>query len=163
MSLLVVVSLVGVDPSTNSPVVILEEVGGERTLPIWIGLMEARAIASELEGVKFQRPMTHDLLKTIMELTDIRVNRVEICDLKDNTYYALINVSYREREFSIDARPSDALALSLRIKAPIFVAEKVMERFIQGNLKVETETKRQQQRNWQEILDKLDTKDLKKT
>ena len=163
MSKLVVVSLVAVDPSTNSPVVILKEVEGDRSLPIWIGHMEARAIASESEGIKPPRPMTHDLIKNIMEMAEARVKRVEVCDLKDNTYYALIHVSYREREFSLDARPSDALALSLRVKAPIFVAEKVMERALKGNLIVETEITQQQEKDWQEILEHLDPKDFKKT
>src|SRR5512136_1091351 len=97
-----------VDPMTNSPIVILKEIGGERTLPIWIALLEATAIASELEGIKFSRPMTHDLLKCIMDQIDLKVNKVEVCDLKNNTYYALIYLNYQGKEISIDARPSDA-------------------------------------------------------
>jgi bifunctional DNase/RNase len=108
-----------VDPLTNSPIVILKEIGGERTLPIWIGLLEATAIASELEGIKFSRPMTHDLLKNIMSLMDVKVNKIEVSDLKNNTYFALIYLDHKGKEISIDARPSDALALSLRMGAPI--------------------------------------------
>jgi hypothetical protein len=81
-----VVSGLTVDPLTNSPIVILKETKGERTLPIWIGLLEATAIASELEGIKFSRPMTHDLLKSIMDTMDVEVNKVEVCDLKNNLH-----------------------------------------------------------------------------
>ena len=83
---------------------ILKEVDGERTLPIWIGLLEARAIASELEGIKFSRPMTHDLLKNILDLIDVKVDRIVVCDLKDNTYYALINISHRGKEITIEEK-----------------------------------------------------------
>ena len=89
-----VVSGLSVDPLTNSPIVILKETDGERTLPIWIGLLEATAIASEMEGIKFSRPMTHDLLKSIMDMIDVEVNKVEVCDLKNNTYYALIHMTH---------------------------------------------------------------------
>ena len=151
-----------VDPLTNSPIVILKEVDGERTLPIWIGLLEATAIASELEGIKFSRPMTHDLLKNIMELIDLKVNRVEVCDLKNNTYYALIYILYNGKEVSIDARPSDALALSLRVDAPIFVAEEVIKKSAQIDLKAEPEDKSEQGKKWQEILEKLNPEDFGK-
>jgi bifunctional DNase/RNase len=77
------ISSLNMDPVTNSPIIILKEIDGEQTLPIWIGLLEATAIASEIEGVKFSRPMTHDLLKDVMDKTDITVNKIEICDLKD--------------------------------------------------------------------------------
>ncbi|MFH0843950.1 MAG: bifunctional nuclease family protein, partial [Pseudomonadota bacterium] len=117
-----VVSGLTIDPLTNSPIVILKEVEGDKTLPIWIGLLEATAIASELEGVKFSRPMTHDLLKNLLGLINVKVKRIEVCDLKNNTYYALIHITHNGKELSIDARPSDALALSLRVNAPIFVA-----------------------------------------
>ena len=82
----VTISSLNMDPVTNSPIVILKEIEGEQTLPIWIGLLEATAIASEIEGVSFSRPMTHDLLKNILDKTDTKVKRIEICDLKDNTY-----------------------------------------------------------------------------
>ncbi|MFH1125296.1 MAG: bifunctional nuclease family protein [Pseudomonadota bacterium] len=151
-----------VDPLTNSPIVILKEVGGERTLPIWIGLLEATAIASELEGIKFSRPMTHDLLKNIMALIDVKVNKVEVCDLKNNTYYALIYINHKGKEISIDARPSDALALSLRVDAPIFVADEVINKSAQIDLKAEPEDKSEQGKKWQEILEKLNAEDFGK-
>jgi bifunctional DNase/RNase len=157
-----VISGLTVDPLTNSPIVILKEVDGERTLPIWIGLLEATAIASELEGIKFSRPMTHDLLKNIMGLVDVKVNRVEVCDLKNNTYFALIHINHGGKEISIDARPSDALALSLRMGAPIFVAEEVIKKSSQIDLKAEPEDKSEQGKRWQEILEKLNPEDFGK-
>jgi bifunctional DNase/RNase len=151
-----------VDPLTNSPIVILKETDGERTLPIWIGLLEATAIASELEGIKFSRPMTHDLLKSIMDLIDVKVKRVEVCDLKNNTYYALIHITHGGEEISIDARPSDALALSLRVNAPIFVAEEVISKSKEIDLTAEAEDKSEQGKKWQEILEKLNPEDFGK-
>jgi bifunctional DNase/RNase len=151
-----------VDPLTNSPIVILKEVDGEDTLPIWIGLLEATAIASELEGIRFSRPMTHDLLKNMMEMMDVKVLRVEVCDLKNNTYYALVHFKHGEKEMSIDARPSDALALSLRVKAPIFVAQEVIEQSSQIDLKAEPQDKSEKGKKWQEILENLNPEDFGK-
>lgn len=157
-----VISGLTVDPLTNSPIVILKEVDGDRTLPIWIGLLEATAIASELEGIKFSRPMTHDLLKNIMALIDAKVKKVEVCDLKNNTYYALIHINHKGKEISIDARPSDALALSLRVDAPIFVDEDVINKSTQIDLKAEPEDKTEQGKKWQDILEKLNPEDFGK-
>ena len=157
-----VISGLTVDPLTNSPIVILKELDGERTLPIWIGLLEATAIASELEGIKFSRPMTHDLLKEVIELMDVKVNKVEVCDLKNNTYYALIHITHKGKDITIDARPSDALALSLRVDAPIFVAEEVIKQSKQIDLTAEAEDKSEQGKKWQEILEKLNPEDFGK-
>ena len=109
-----------VDPITNSPIVILKEIDGDGTLPIWIGLLEATAIASELEGIKFSRPMTHDLLKNMMDMVHVRVSKIEVCDLKDNTYYARINFEFNGKDMSIDARPSDAIALFTQVGRTYF-------------------------------------------
>jgi bifunctional DNase/RNase len=157
-----VISALTVDALTNSPIVILKDVDGDKTLPIWIGLLEATAIASELEGIKFSRPMTHDLLKNIMEFLDVKVNRVEVCDLKDNTYYALIFIDYDGKEISIDARPSDALALSLRVNAPIFVADEVIQKSKQIDLTAEAEDKSEEGKKWQDILENLNPEDFGK-
>ena len=157
-----VISGLTVDPLTNSPIVILKEEKGEKTLPIWIGLLEATAIASELEGIQFSRPMTHDLLKNIIELIDVKVNKIEVCDLKNNTYYALIHMEHKGKEMTIDARPSDALALSLRMKAPIFVAEEVIQQSQKIDLQAEPEDKSEQGKKWQEILEKLNPDDFGK-
>jgi bifunctional DNase/RNase len=157
-----VISGLTVDPLTNSPIVLLKEVEGQRTLPIWIGLLEATAIASELEGIKFSRPMTHDLLKNIMGLMNVKVNRVEVCDLKNNTYFAVIHIDHNGKEMSIDARPSDALAISLRMGAPIFVAEDVIKKSSQVEIKAEPEDTTEQGKRWQEILEKLNPEDFGK-
>jgi bifunctional DNase/RNase len=157
-----IISGLTVDPLTNSPIVILKEIDGEKTLPIWIGLLEATAIASELEGIQFSRPMTHDLLKNILEMIDVKVIKVEVCDLKNNTYYALIHIIVKDKEMTIDARPSDALALSLRMGAPIFVDEEVIEKSKQIDLKAEPEDKSEQGKKWQEILENLNPDDFGK-
>lgn len=157
-----VISGLTVDPLTNSPIVVLKELDGEKTLPIWIGLLEATAIASELEGIQFSRPMTHDLLKNLMELVNIKVKKIEVCDLKNNTYYALIHIDHNGKEVSIDARPSDALALSLRFDAPIYVSEEVIKKSKQIDLTAQPEDKSEQGKRWQEILEKLNPEDFGK-
>jgi uncharacterized protein len=157
-----IISGLTVDPLTNSPIVILKEIDGEKTLPIWIGLLEATAIASELEGIEFSRPMTHDLIKNILDMVDVKVVKIEVCDLRNNTYFALIHILYNGKEMTIDSRPSDALALSLRVGAPVFVAEEVIEKSKQIDLKAEPEDKSEQGRKWQEILEKLDPDDFGK-
>ena len=162
MSTPMVISGLTVDPITNSPIVILKEVDGDQTLPIWIGLLEATAIASEMEGIKFSRPMTHDLLKNLMEMVNIEIVKIEVCDLKNNTYYALIHFKQGGKEMTIDARPSDALALSLRVKAPIFVAEEVIKNSTQIDLKAEPEDKTEKGKKWQEILESLNPEDFGK-
>ena len=156
------VSGLTVDPLTNSPIVILKEVDGDHTLPIWIGLLEATAIASELEGIKFSRPMTHDLFKNFMEMVDTEVTRIEVCDLKNNTYYARIHFRQNGKEMSIDARPSDALALSLRVKAPIFVNEEVINQSGRIDLKAEAKDKTEMGKKWQEVLESLAPEDFGK-
>jgi len=145
-----------VDPLTNSPIVILKEIDGDKTLPIWIGLLEATAIASELEGIKFSRPMTHDLLNNFLEMVGIKVTKVEVCDLKDNTYYALIHFKQEDKELTIDARPSDALALSLRVEVPIFVSEEII------NKSKEIDLKPEEGKKWQKILEGLNPEDFGK-
>jgi uncharacterized protein len=117
-----------IDPASNSPILILKDPDSERTLPIWIGLLEATAIASELEEVTFSRPMTHDLMKNLLESASYSVTRVEVTDLRDNTFYALIHLSSVNGELTVDSRPSDAIALALRTEAPIFVSQDVLER-----------------------------------
>jgi len=151
-----------VDPLTNSPIVILKEIDGDKSLPIWIGLLEATAIASELEGIKFSRPMTHDLIDNLMKMVDVRVTKVEVCDLKDNTYYALIHFEQGDKQLSIDARPSDALAISLRVKAPIFVAEEIINKSREIDLKPEAEDKSEEGKKWQKILEELNPEDFGK-
>jgi len=122
------VAHLGVDRSTNTPVVILREVGGERALPIWIGSNEATAIAMELQGVKPQRPMTHDLLKHIVSGLGGELRRVQIIALRDDTYFAELLIFRAGDVFQVDARPSDSIALALRCNAPIFTSEQLLNR-----------------------------------
>jgi len=108
-------------------VVFLKEERGERTLPIFIGAAEAQAIAFVLEQVSPPRPLTHDLLKTLMDNLECRLKRIEVCDLKDNTFFAKLRLEWDGLESELDSRPSDAIALALRFEAPIYVAEEVMD------------------------------------
>jgi uncharacterized protein len=119
---------VTVDPQAGSPVVLLEELRGERVLPIWVGVFEARAIAMEMDKVMPPRPMTHDLIKTILEGVKAQITNVVITDLRDNTFYAQIALLTGGASLQIDARPSDAVALALRVNAPIYVAKTVFDR-----------------------------------
>jgi len=111
------------DMTTNSPVVILSPLESKKVLPIWIGHSEAWAIAMELSGVSPKRPMTHDLIKTILESVSARVERIEITELKEQTFFARIKVQTDGRLLEIDARPSDSIALALKVGAPMFAEE----------------------------------------
>jgi uncharacterized protein len=115
------------DPVTKTPIVILKDTENKLNLPIWIGLLEATAMATEIEGIKMARPMTHDLLKNILGEVGCSVESVEITELKENTYYASVHLSLGGRRVMIDSRPSDAIAIALRTKSPIYVAKAVLE------------------------------------
>jgi bifunctional DNase/RNase len=115
------------DPVSNSPIVVLKDEQEKFFLPIWVGIFEANAIALQLEKVSTPRPMTHDLLRNFISELDARVARVVINDLRDSTFFAQIRVITSDRTLEIDARPSDALALALRVEAPIFVAQTVLD------------------------------------
>jgi hypothetical protein len=114
------------DPTSNSPIVILKDLSSDAMLPVWIGVCEANAIAMEMEKAVAQRPMTHDLLKNVIDQLEARVDKVVISDLVDNTFYAVIVLSCNGRSVLIDARPSDAIAVALRTDSPIYVSEHVM-------------------------------------
>jgi bifunctional DNase/RNase len=116
-----------VDPITNTPIVILKDKDGDRVLPIWVGVFEANAIALQIENVATPRPMTHDLLRNIITDLDGRVDRIVVSDLKDNTFFALIHLTVKGEGIAVDARPSDAIALALRTRAPILVEEAVID------------------------------------
>jgi bifunctional DNase/RNase len=118
---------VTVDPQGASPVVLLQELQGDRVMPIWIGVFEARAIAMEMEKVVPPRPMTHDLIKNILEGVNAQVKQVVITELKENTFHAQIAVAAGAKTIPIDARPSDAIALAVRVNVPIYVAKAVFE------------------------------------
>ncbi len=116
-----------VDPITNMPIVILKDKDGDRVLPIWVGIFEANAIALQIENFVPPRPMTHDLLRNIITDLEGRVDRVVVSDLKENTFYAIVHLTVRGERIAVDARPSDAIALALRTRAPILVEETVIE------------------------------------
>ena len=115
------------DPLSNSPIVVLKDVSGEGVLPIWVGIYEANAIALEIEKVNTPRPMTHDLIKNVLVGLDARVHKVVVSELRDDTFFAVIWMEREGRVVSVDSRPSDALALALRVDCPIFVDEGVLK------------------------------------
>ena len=117
-----------IDPVSNMPIIILKNPDGKTVLPIWVGIFEANAIAMQLEEVVSPRPMTHDLLKNVIEGLQASVDQIVITDLKDNTFFAVIHLQRNGERFSIDARPSDAMALALRTSAPIFVEPQVLDK-----------------------------------
>jgi len=116
-----------VDPVTNMPIVILQDESDERVLPIWVGIFEANAIALRIEDIETPRPMTHDLLRNLLESLQARVEKIVVSELKDNTYFAQIHLQVDGSARQIDARPSDAIALALRTEAPIYVEQEVLE------------------------------------
>lgn len=122
------VSGIALDPFTNSPIVILKDSMNEKTLPIWIGFMEASSIAMELEKTPRIRPITHDLVKNLLEKLKYSVTKIEVTDLRDDTFYARIYLQKEDEEYSLDSRPSDAIAIALRTDSPIFVNEEVIEK-----------------------------------
>lgn len=126
-SIEVQVAGLNIDPFTNMPVVVLRDASGKYELPIWIGLVEASAIATQLEKIQLARPMTHDLLRRLLDETGTKLVRVEVSDLKDDTFFATLHLTVGDRAVTIDSRPSDAIALALRTGAPIFVSEQILE------------------------------------
>jgi bifunctional DNase/RNase len=116
-----------VDPITNTPIVILRDHDGQRVLPIWVGIFEANAIALQIENVSTPRPMTHDLLRNVIRDLKATVDRIVVYDFQDTTFYAFVYLTRNGESLAIDARPSDAIALALRTRAPIFVEETVIE------------------------------------
>ncbi len=115
------------DPVNNTPIVILKDANSDTVLPIWVGAYEANAIALEIEKVSTPRPMTHDLIKNVLSGLDAHVHKVVVTELKDDTFYAVIWMEREGRVISVDSRPSDALALALRVDCPIFVDEEVLK------------------------------------
>ena len=139
------------DPVTNMPIVVLKDLQGSAVLPIWVGIYEANAIALEIEKVQTPRPMTHDLLRNVLLGLDVHVQKVVVNALKDDTFYALIWVETRGELMAIDTRPSDALALALRVDCPIFVEEEVLKSSKVSSA-VSERNSTEQLRNWLEGL-----------
>lgn len=149
------------DPQTNTPIVILKDVQSNANLPIWIGLLEATSIATQLEKIQFPRPMTHDLMKNVFDQLNVEVERIEVCDLKDNTYYALIYLKADGDVRPIDARPSDAIAIALRTNAPIYVKDDVLQKSSQSEEKQKIFRKEDKEK-LSELLEKMDPEDFSK-
>ena len=120
------IKTVTLDPTSQAPVIILETVPGSRLVPIWVGILEARAILMELEHAAAPRPLTHQLLGNVLQKLRATLQRVVITDIRDNTYFAVLSVKFDGQEFEIDSRPSDAIALALRMKAPIYASTRVL-------------------------------------
>ena len=143
------------DPNTNSPIVVLQDEASGWLLPIWIGIFEAHSIAMKMEGVEPARPMTHDLLRNFFDVTKGMVERIEVVDLVDNTYFARIYFYLNQQTFALDSRPSDAIALALRTISPIYVANHVLEKSkIEPAAASDGEPKSESQKEseWEEIL-----------
>ncbi len=162
----VVVETLAVDQKNQSPVVILRDAMGDRKVPIWIGHPEASVIAMELAGRKFPRPLTHDLMASVLKGLQVRVQRVEICDLRDNTFYARIYLDRDGEIVCIDARPSDSIALALKTKAKIFADAKLFSSEIDSLLAAAgtgiEESDQQRAEELRESIEKLDPKDFGK-
>ncbi|HET7854471.1 MAG TPA: bifunctional nuclease family protein [Candidatus Methylomirabilis sp.] len=149
---------IALDPITNMPIIILKDVEEKRALPIWVGIFEANAIALELEKIATPRPMTHDLIKNILDGLGATVQQIVVNDLKDNTFFAVIEVNHNGNMVSIDSRPSDAIALALRVNAPIFVTEKVVSKAKSMDIAEEKE----ETDRWKEWLENLKPEDFGK-
>ncbi len=141
-----------IDPVTNMPIVILRDEDGQRTLPIWVGPVEANAIALQIENVAPPRPMTHDLFKNLLQDLGGALVRVIISDLKDGTFYAYLEIDRAGERLFIDSRPSDALALSIRTTAPVFVETQVLDRARSVDVSSD-EADRERLQRWLESLD----------
>ena len=151
-----------IDPFTNMPIIILKDATEATALPIWIGLIEASSIATELEKLELARPMTHDLMKRIMDSYGIKVDRVEINDLTDNTFFARVYLSRDDKKIDLDSRPSDAIAIALRTQAPIFVSKKVLEKSRRVDLSKKLDEGEMKEQKWAEILESLAPEDFGK-
>lgn len=162
------------DPTNNMPIIILKDLDNSVAIPIWIGLVEASAIATELEGIDLARPMTHDLLKSVLVTLGGRLSRIVVNDLKENTFYALLFIEREGEILEVDSRPSDAIALALRAQADVFVARKVIESSQQLDLEAlkevlgrsgsddEEDDGKSEKDRWTDILENLKPEDFGK-
>lgn len=158
---------IALDPSNNAPIVVLRDLEGKFILPIWIGIMEASAIAASLEGVRYSRPMTHDLFKSMLDALGAMLEKIEVVDIRDNVFYALITLEQNGSKLMIDARPSDAIALALRTDCSIFVADHVVKEAIRVDTGNESAGKvivgfEQDKEKLKEILEKMSPEDFGK-
>jgi len=146
------------DPITNMPIIILKDAEDRKALPIWVGIFEANAIALELEKIVTPRPMTHDLIKNILEHLGATVQQVVINDLKDNTFYAIIEITVNGNRITVDSRPSDAIAIALRVGAPIFVVDEVVSKA----KSIDISDEKEENDRWREWLENLKPEDFGK-
>ncbi|UCG14536.1 MAG: bifunctional nuclease family protein [Deltaproteobacteria bacterium] len=156
------VSVCITDQQTNETIVVLEDSKGNTLLPIRIGPLEGTAIAAGIEQMTFPRPLTHDLIKNILDHVNVRVDRVEICDLRNDTFYAWIYIVVNEEETKVDARPSDALAIALRTNAPTYVNEKVLQKYASEESGSEAKVQGEEADKWAEELESLSPEDFGK-
>ena len=158
------VSGITMDPFSNMPIVILKDIQEKSSVPIWIGLLEASAIATELEDIQLPRPMTHDLLKDILNTLKVEVVRIEINDLKDNTFFATLYLQMGGKKYTIDSRPSDAIAIALRTNSSIFMSEEVIEKSKTIDLKGKGIAAKNdaESEKWAEILENMSPEDFGK-
>ena len=159
MLLRMAIAGIHLEPSSGSAVLVLSDDDG-RTLPILIGLAEATSIAKELEGVALPRPLTHDLLRDVIQKLHARVLRVEVTDLRDNTYYAVVVIENADgHETRLDSRPSDAIGLSVRVNAPIFVHEQVLRKTHSEPQEILPVTEKEE---WKKLLEEMEPEDFGK-
>ena len=150
------------DPLTNMPIIILKDLAGDKALPIWVGYFEANAIALEIEKINTPRPMTHDLLNNIISSLQAKVKHILVTGLKDNTFFAEISVIQNGSDMTIDSRPSDAIALALRSKSPIFVEEKVIEAAKSLDLPDPDKLQNQEKQQWKDWITSIKPQDFGK-
>lgn len=156
------IASISMDQNTRSPVLVLKSEKDGTLLPIWIGLMEASSIVFAIQNTPIERPLTHDLFRQYLDRTASTIERVEVCDLVNNTYHARIVFAAGESRFELDSRPSDAIALAVRFKAPIFAAERVIEQSRKVAEPVEVADESNEGKRWAEYLEGLAPEDFGK-
>jgi bifunctional DNase/RNase len=152
------VSGLTVDPYTNTPIVLLKDLEEKEVVPIWIGFFEASAIATQMEKVQLSRPMTHDLIKNLLDVLGVTVIKIEVTELRENTFFAIIHLDMDGTHFAIDARPSDAIALALRTDVPIYVHEDVIKK----SRKIDLHQEKEGAEVLDDLLEGLSSKDFGK-
>ncbi len=148
-----------IDPVTQTPIVILRDKENVNTLPIWIGILEANAIAVGLENVKLPRPMTHDLFKNLLDQTGLRLLRVEVTDIKESTYYAVLHLDWGGKPLVIDCRPSDAIAIAIRMEVPVMVRDTVIDKALRADTPSAAGGEKDK---WTELLERMNPEDFSK-
>ena len=150
---------IALDTRTGSPIVVLNDKENRKALPIWIGSAEASAIIRKIENIKVLRPMTHDLIIDVVEKTGYEVTRVEINDVEKDTYFSTIFLSNGENEVTIDSRPSDAIAVAIRVEAPIFVSAKVLA---DGSVSCDSEKDEEESQEFKNFIQSIKPSDFEK-